>query len=96
MTNSPSIVLLGGSGLGPWAWERVTPILRASGFRTLAPQISATGDDMTPPAHVSLTDWINDVTEFIGGEQALRSSHTPSPDTSPLVSSSVSSAGSRR
>jgi hypothetical protein len=33
MTNAHTVVLLGGSGLGPWAWQRVTPILNAGRFR---------------------------------------------------------------
>ncbi len=32
MTNTHTIVLLGGSGLGPWAWGGVTPILNARGL----------------------------------------------------------------
>ena len=65
MTNPPTVVLLGGSGLGPWAWERVTPILNAGGFRTLTPQLRATGDDVALAAEVSLVDWIDDVSGFL-------------------------------
>lgn len=65
MTNSSTIVLLGGSGLGPWAWDRVAPILNARGLRTLTPQLRATGDDPTPAADVSLTVWINDLAGFL-------------------------------
>lgn len=69
MANTHTIVLLGGSGLGPWAWERVTPILNTDGFLTLTPQLRATGDDRTPPAEVSLTDWIDDVTDLITDQE---------------------------
>jgi pimeloyl-ACP methyl ester carboxylesterase len=65
MTNAHTIVLLGGSGLGPWAWGRVTPILNARGFRPLTPELRATGDDTTPAPEVSLVDWIDDVTDFL-------------------------------
>lgn len=65
MTNPPTVVLLGGSGLGPWAWERVTPILNAHGLRALTPQLRATGDDVTPAAEVALVDWIDDVSGFL-------------------------------
>ena len=61
MTHPPTVVLLGGSGLAPWAWERVTPSLEATGLRTHVPQLSATGDDGTPAADVSLQTWIDDV-----------------------------------
>jgi pimeloyl-ACP methyl ester carboxylesterase len=65
MTNAHTVVLLGGSGLGPWAWQRVTPILNAGRFRTLTPQLRATGDDTTPAAEVALVDWIDDITDFL-------------------------------
>lgn len=61
MTDAHTIVLLGGSGLGPWAWQRVTAILNARGFRTRTPQLRATGEDTTPAAKVSLGDWIDDI-----------------------------------
>ena len=61
--NAPGpIVLVGGSGLGPWAWNRVTPILHQRGLTVITPQLRATGDDRTAPATVTLTDWINDLT----------------------------------
>lgn len=69
MTNPPTIILLGGSGLGPWAWERVAPLLNARGLRTLTPGLRATGDDCTPASEVSLADWIDDVTEFLAAQQ---------------------------
>lgn len=69
MTKSHTIVLLGGSGLGPWAWQRVTPILNASGLFTLTPQLRATGDDATPAGEVSLVDWIDDVTDFFADQE---------------------------
>jgi pimeloyl-ACP methyl ester carboxylesterase len=65
MTDAHTIVLLGGSGLGPWAWQRVTPILNARGFRTHTPQLRATGEDTTPAAKVSLSDWIDDITGLL-------------------------------
>ena len=65
MNNPPTVVLLGGSGLGPWAWERVTPILNAHGLCAFIPQLRATGDNVTPAAEVSLVDWIDDVTGFL-------------------------------
>jgi hypothetical protein len=52
MTDAHTTVLLGGSGLCPRAWQRVTPILNARGFRTHTPQLRATGEDTTPAAKV--------------------------------------------
>lgn len=68
MTTFPTIVLLGGSGLAPWAWQRVGPLLDADGMRVLAPQLRATGDDTTPAAEVSLTTWIDDLAGFLAAE----------------------------
>lgn len=65
MTKAPTVVLLGGSGLGPWAWERVKPILNAGGLRALTPQLRATSGDVTPAAEVSLVEWIDDVSGFL-------------------------------
>lgn len=61
MTSSTTVVLLGGSGLGPWAWERVTPLLEARGFDVVLPQLRSTGDDTTPAAEVTLSDWAEDL-----------------------------------
>jgi pimeloyl-ACP methyl ester carboxylesterase len=50
-----TIVLLGGSGLGSWAWQRVTPILNSRGFVTRTPRLRVTA--------ASLDDWIDDATD---------------------------------
>ena len=68
MTASSPIVLIGGSGLGPWAWERVTPILHDHGFRTITPQLRTTGDDATPANAVSLDNWIEDIDEALSDQ----------------------------
>lgn len=60
--NGPGpIVLLGGGGLGPWAWGRVTPLLVQQGLAVTTPQLRTTGDDATPPADITLSDWIDDL-----------------------------------
>lgn len=59
------IVLVGGSGLGPWAWGRVTPILHQQELAVITPQLRATGDDKTAPATITLTDWIDDLTSEV-------------------------------
>lgn len=43
----------------------MAPILSTDEILTLTPQLRATGVDGTPPAEVSLTDWIDDVTTFL-------------------------------
>ena len=58
-------MLLGGSGLGPWAWARVAPVLEAAGLHVVIPTLSATGDDETPAATVGLDTWVRDVVAAI-------------------------------
>ncbi|WP_156761951.1 alpha/beta fold hydrolase [Microbacterium karelineae] len=67
MTANSPIVLLGGGGLGPWAWERVAPILNGHGLHTTTPQLRTTGDDSTPAATIGLDDWVEDVSEALAG-----------------------------
>jgi pimeloyl-ACP methyl ester carboxylesterase len=64
--NNP-IVLIGGSGLGPWAWERITPLLREHGFQSVTPQLRTTGGDATPAEAVDLDAWVEDVCEVLAG-----------------------------
>ncbi|WP_378735980.1 alpha/beta fold hydrolase [Nocardia brasiliensis] len=39
-----TFVLVHGAWHGPWAWDRVIPLLRAGGVHTLTPNLSANGD----------------------------------------------------
>ncbi|WP_040783402.1 alpha/beta fold hydrolase [Nocardia pneumoniae] len=39
-----TFVLVHGAWHGPWAWERVVPLLHAAGARTRTPDLSAVGD----------------------------------------------------
>ena len=61
MPAPPPLLLLGGSGLGPWAWQRVVPLLEESHARVIVPTLSATGDDRTPAAEVDLDTWVGDI-----------------------------------
>ncbi len=65
--NTPGpVVLVGGGGLGPWAWTRVVPLLEQQGLTVITPQLRATGSDKTPPVGVELTDWIDDHSAELG------------------------------
>jgi pimeloyl-ACP methyl ester carboxylesterase len=46
MAGSPitTFVLVHGAWHGPWAWERVVPLLHAAGARTLTPDLGTAGD----------------------------------------------------
>ncbi|AKU95735.1 salicylate esterase [Labilithrix luteola] len=67
MNPTSTIVLVGGSGLGPWAWQRVTPILNRHGFQTVTPQLRTTGEDRTPAKTVTLDDWVEDLSAAVSG-----------------------------
>jgi len=67
MRSDGPIMLVGGSGLGPWAWERVAPSLRRQGFQVMTPQLRSTGEDSTPPGTVDLDDWVEDVASALSG-----------------------------
>ncbi|GAA0915271.1 alpha/beta fold hydrolase [Virgisporangium aurantiacum] len=58
-----TVTLLGGSGLGPWAWQRVVPLLHSRGIRTRTPRLRPTAS--------SLTDWIDDATDPGGTDVTL-------------------------
>ncbi|WP_039804656.1 alpha/beta fold hydrolase [Nocardia araoensis] len=47
-----TFVLVHGAWHGPWAWDRVVPLLRAHGARTLTPQLGS-GDDCGLRDHVA-------------------------------------------
>lgn len=62
-----TIMLIGGGGLGPWVWERVTPTLVEGGCQVLAPRLRSGGDDPTGEAPVTLDDWVEDVSTALAG-----------------------------
>ncbi|GMA25614.1 esterase [Luteimicrobium album] len=66
MTTPGPIVLVGGGGLGPWAWNRVTPLLQQHGLTVVTPQLRATGNDETLPSSIALSDWIDDLATEVG------------------------------
>lgn len=73
-STSTTVVLLGGGGLGPWAWDRVVPLLEQQGLAVRRPRLRTTGGDPTPPAEVTLGDWVDDLLadlELLGGDAVL-------------------------
>jgi pimeloyl-ACP methyl ester carboxylesterase len=49
-----SFVLVHGSWMGAWSWERVTPLLEAAGHEVRVVELPAHGDDARDPAAASL------------------------------------------
>jgi pimeloyl-ACP methyl ester carboxylesterase len=51
-----TFVLVHGAWHGPWAWDRVVPLLHAAGMRTVTPDLSTTGDQgLHDHAHAVVT-----------------------------------------
>ncbi|MGL4340056.1 MAG: alpha/beta fold hydrolase [Rhodoglobus sp.] len=61
MNDNNTVALVGGSGLGPWAWERVTPILTEHGRHVITPQFRTSGDRQAGKTSVTLDNWIEDL-----------------------------------
>src|SRR5258705_11847133 len=53
-----SYVLIHGAMHGAWCWERVIPLLQASGHAVIAPDLPGHGADGTPRAAVTLAHYV--------------------------------------
>ncbi|WP_461056300.1 alpha/beta fold hydrolase [Spirosoma arcticum] len=53
-----TFVLVHGAWHGAWCWKKVTPLLEANGNRVLVPDLPGHGVDKTPPATVTLDDYV--------------------------------------
>jgi pimeloyl-ACP methyl ester carboxylesterase len=60
-----TFVLVSGAWHAAWCWERVAPLLRASGHKVVAPDLLGMGPDPTPIATVKLADWAEQVAQLI-------------------------------
>ncbi|MDL2403643.1 alpha/beta fold hydrolase [Rhizobium mayense] len=58
-------VLVHGAWHGGWCWEEVTPLLEASGHKAYAPDLPGLGEDLTPPAEVSLARCAGRISELL-------------------------------
>ncbi len=52
-------LLVHGSWHGAWCWQKVLPLLTQAGHTVLVPDLPAHGQDKTPFAKVTLTDYVN-------------------------------------
>lgn len=61
-----TFVLIAGAGLGGWAWDRVVPLLRASGHEVHRVTLTGTGDRASENSpNVDLDTWITDVLAYL-------------------------------
>ena len=56
-----TFMLVHGACTGGWCWEKLTPLLRAMGHTTHAPDLPGLGKDHTPPASVTLADNVDKI-----------------------------------
>ena len=60
-----TFMLVHGASHGGWCWEKVTPLLEASGHRVCAPDLPGLGNDPTPPANVTLADNVEKLSRLL-------------------------------
>jgi pimeloyl-ACP methyl ester carboxylesterase len=58
---SKTYILVHGGWHGAWCWKKVVPLLEAKGNRVLAIDLPGHGDDKTPPATVTLNDYVRKI-----------------------------------
>lgn len=64
-----SFVLVSGAWHAGWCWERVKPLLEASGHKVVAPDLLGMGPESTPTSEVTLGDWADQVAAIIREQQ---------------------------
>jgi len=61
----PTFILVHGAWHGAWCWQKLVPLLQASGAHVLAPDLPSMGADTTPAAAVTLESWATCVAELV-------------------------------
>ncbi|RFS26722.1 alpha/beta fold hydrolase [Chitinophaga silvatica] len=57
----PTIVLIHGAGHGSWCWQKVTPLLEASGFNVMALDLPGCSNDLARLTGITLADSVRTV-----------------------------------
>lgn len=60
-----TFVLISGAWHAGWCWDRVVPLLEASGHRVIAPDLLGMGEDVTPLPNVTLARWADQVAKIV-------------------------------
>lgn len=58
MAHPSTFVLVHGSWLGPWCWDKVTPHIEASGHTVITVELPGHGDNQTPIQEISLDSYV--------------------------------------
>lgn len=67
-SSDSTFILVHGGWHGAWCWNKVVPLLKAKGCKVIAPDLPGQGNDKTPPATVTLNEYVKKVVE-IANEQ---------------------------
>lgn len=62
-----NFVLVHGSFHGAWCWEKLVPLLEASGHTVFTPNLPASGDDPAPPENADLESYATRIAGVIDG-----------------------------
>ena len=65
MTRPTTFLLLHGAWHGAWCWRKLAPLLEAQGHRVIAPDLPSMGEDITPPAVITLDYWARFVADIL-------------------------------
>lgn len=58
-------VLVHGAWHGAWCWNKVVPVLEATGHRVITPELPGSGEDPTPASEVTLEAYANKLVEVL-------------------------------
>jgi L-methionine (R)-S-oxide reductase len=87
MERQPVFVLLHGGGMGPWIWQRLSPLLRG-GVVTIEDRYPAAGPDAIRPRRVTLDDCARHVAramEAAGAREVILVAHSGAGIIAPYV-----------
>lgn len=67
-TSNNIFILVHGGWHGAWCWNKVVPLLKAKGYKVIAFDLPGQGNDKTPPATVTLNEYVKKVAD-VANEQ---------------------------
>lgn len=65
MKQKETFVLVHSAWLGGWQWENVAKILKEKGHTVLTPDLPGHGSDKTPPADITMDDYVKTLTDIL-------------------------------
>jgi len=65
MNTKETYVLVHSAWLGGWQWESVAKILRENGHTVLTPDLPGHGSDKTPPAEITMNDYVQTLSNIL-------------------------------